>query len=520
MTTIKIYNLSSVRTLIRHGEDHFCLSGRRAELHVVLCDDMHSYFDWFFELTDLLEDIQVLDLPELSGSELRPLRAVAGEKYKLMPARRFNNITILAITSPEIRKTYLLTKTMRKVFTPHGGFDASSGKIKGSYGKIHAAMAMRGNKLLAVKDFRHVAKAGTTKVTDQEAMMREMRTMQKCHCRLKTYDVLEIGPKAYCVMDYMDGTLEQYVRWAQQAGLTKDDKKWIGRIILKELAFDVWQCHRVNFAHRDIKPENLLLSQNCVRLTDYGFAHRGPVPVPDLRGSPKYLTAWNMENEIADKALDIYNMGLTWLYYMLGDHLLKVVGQPGNFFLSHTEEPSEPQTRASPATEQLFRDFYLEYFDEKQPPRGIRGKALWRDSEAVRDTYWAALAFEYFHTRVYRTGRLNRGWGRLPQNLRFWEPVEARLKAARDCDPDLFKFVWERMLVQDPASRATADEVHRTLRTLTRNAMHWPAFNHVLEHDTPRSRREGLQRAFYEAQRAFRHDLHDSDSDDSDWDDF
>lgn len=495
-----LHDLTHAEDLTRHSEVHFSLTtqhGRPETLHILLCDEMHAYIDWLFELTDLLPDI-IVEEEVQSIDELTPLaERVAGQKYRLGAARTFNHIPVLLISCPgDPAKSYLITKTMRKHYDQAAGF--SGDKIKGAYGKIHAAMPMRDDRLLAIKEFRYDREAGKTTPVKPHDMMREMNVMKTCKCRLETYDVLEIGRKAYCVIDYMDGTLEQFVRWAEDARLSADDRKSIGRFILQELALDVRQCHRAGHVHRDIKPENLLVAQNRVVLADYGFAERDHGGHTVLAGSPKYWDAWSLQHLQATRALDVYNMGLTWLYYMLGEHLLVVVGQPGRL----TFRRSDSIAFAQPPEQRAFTNRYLKCHTQKRPPKGIVGQPEW-NQQAVKDTYAAALVFEYFHEQVYTSGRLNRT--RLGRTLRFWEPVEARLVEARDRDPELFQFVWEHMLVQDPTGRATADEVHRKVAALTRNALSKRVFNRVLDRPDARSRREGLRRALLAAKPAFSH---------------
>jgi serine/threonine protein kinase len=477
---IKKLDLSKVSELIRHTQDHFCLVRASGDVHLRLCDELHSYIDWFFELTDIMPGILVKDMS--MDTKPKKLSKTSAEKYICTTIQKFNKIPVLLIKDTGVQqKGYLITKTLKKGFDVTLGFDKVSGKIQGAQGKIRAAMALTGDKLCAVKELRYDIKPadGTHKHTgpiDPKDMMKEMKTMKICKCRLKIHDVLEIDRKAYCVIDYMEGTLTEYEKWAHRSttNLKKDEDKWIGRFILKELALDLRQCHKAGYAHSDIKPDNVLVTKNRVALADYGLANKGG---KHLCGTPNYLTAWNFEQNKVDKPLDVYNIGLSWLFYMMRGHLLSIVKVEADPYSARTKIWSlYKKKKKKIKTPSLLPPRILEFY------------------------YTAAVPFAYFHEFRYdRKGELKK---KLPKDLTWWQPVEDRLAEVRARDPELYQFVWERMLTQDPKKRATAEDVHKTLTTLLKNVPQSVPFNRVLNQSIAGSRRESLRKALKEAQMA------------------
>jgi hypothetical protein len=192
------------------------------------------------------------------------------------------------------------------------------------------------------------------------------------------------------------------------------------------------------------------------------------------------LTAWNFEQDKVDKPLDVYNIGLSWLFYMMQDHLLSFVEK-------------ELEKGGYSARTKIWNLYKKKKKKIKTLP------SSW--PSWVTDLYYsAAVPFAYFHEFRYdRKGELKK---KLPKDLMWWQPVEDRLAEVRAMDPELYAFVWERMLTQDSKKRATAEEVHKTLTTLLKNVPQSVPFNRVLNQSVAGSRRESLRKALKEAQLA------------------
>jgi serine/threonine protein kinase len=72
-----------------------------------------------------------------------------------------------------------------------------------------------------------------------------------------------------------NGDLFRLVR--RRTKLTEPD----ARLIFMQLISAVDHCHKNNISHRDIKLENILINQNIIKLTDFGYACR--IDDPDIK---------------------------------------------------------------------------------------------------------------------------------------------------------------------------------------------------------------------------------------------
>jgi serine/threonine protein kinase len=369
-----------------------------------------------------------------------------------------------------------------------------------------------GNKLLGVKEFRYRPKINpkngqryTSAILDDpdwDPMMDEMDTMRRCKCELKIHDVLQIDKKAYCIMDYMDGTLREYVKWktdkkfsrsnVSQAGgrdkdLIKKRDRQVGRFILKELTVDLKNCHMVRYIHKDIKPDNVLVKKNCVALVDYGFA--SPSYDKRLAGTQNYFPASSWRKRSVDKSTDIYNLGLTWLYYFVEYDLMDVI-----------------------------RYNYCDHIDDVSLVNIVKNNmgsiSFYGQDGTLNNIYHkASEIFSYFYNNYYdKKGEFNSKYfvehmeesrtvsDRRKKFLTQWQDkVDYKLGRAREADPELYAFVWEKMLNQDPNNRAQIREVDRKISTLFRKNPNTSDFNSFISHPNNLMKRKQIEKAFKKA---------------------
>lgn len=477
--------------MTREEEDRIELKADGSTFHIVFCDEDDAYWDWYLELSAMIPDLDFWD----DFDEKEAPKAHKGQKQIFSSKQKFGGIPVMLLKGNKKKdKSYLLTKTLKKQFDLGGGFHGDD-KLSGSFGKFRAAMELKGGTLLAVKEVRHKDKGtGFTRKTKRSKLNEEIEVMTECKCRIKVHDIIGLDQKTYCIMDFMDGDLENFTKWSyedilkpsshwiqsksggksvQDPGGVMNAHKWIGRFILKEMAYDLRACHRAGYAHKDIKAGNVFVARDRVVLGDYGEAQEKSNT--DFRGSPGYMTPLNYELERVDATVDVYNIGLTWLYYMIQDHLAFVVRRA-------TEHYGSLRT----GFDKVFR-LYMK--KRTKPSSRYKG---WHD---------AAVIFAYFYESYYsKKGELKK---KLPKDLQRWQAVEDQLARARTTDPELFAYVWERMLVQDDKKRATADEVGIQLNKMYKKAPRSTQFNNVIDNPTALFRRTTLRQAFKEAQKAF-----------------
>ncbi|XP_029654929.1 testis-specific serine/threonine-protein kinase 6-like [Octopus sinensis] len=104
-----------------------------------------------------------------------------------------------------------------------------------------------------------------------------------------------------------------------------------------ELARTIQYLHTNNIVHRDIKLENILICENCIKLTDFGFSCKTencPDPDEHLRstvcGTPGYCAPeiMNAANKYDPKCADIFSLGVV-LYFMISGKMAVPVGTVG-----------------------------------------------------------------------------------------------------------------------------------------------------------------------------------------------
>lgn len=490
------FNLSDIKRMKRIGEGFFHIERKRRRprtLCFIICDSANSFLDWHLEITDLLGDIEFEDLDPPPDE---PIRRTSAKKYVSTSVNKFNDIPIMLIKSTNGKSSYLITKTLKPYDYRHG-FNKIGEKIHGAQGKFRAAWQLGTTRdgLVGVKELRLKVKPGasTAKIEFKE-MMDEMKKMKKCKCRLKIYDVFQIGQKAYCIMDYMDGSLKDFVEWKKDKKiftldvLHAEDKpiiekrgRQIGRFILNELIRDLREIHKAGYAHKDIKPDNILVKKGRVALADYGNVEKGEGTW--LRGSPNYMPVENYRKERSDKSTDVYNLGLTWLYYFIGDHLLDVILRYCNTI-----------------------DDVSYSFLKKVLKNGIW--IGWKGASEM---------FSYFYNNCYdKRGELNeKFWNSLAEesrtvsdpNKQFYKPwkdqVDSKLMRARKIDPELYAFVWERILNQSGKERAKITEVDRKISALYRKSPGAFNFNRLIDHPNNLMKRVQLEKAFKEASKEY-----------------
>uniref|UniRef100_A0AC35UDU1 Protein kinase domain-containing protein n=1 Tax=Rhabditophanes sp. KR3021 TaxID=114890 RepID=A0AC35UDU1_9BILA len=136
---------------------------------------------------------------------------------------------------------------------------------EGSYGVVYRCRHRETGLIVAIKKF--------TESEDDPAIkkiaMREVRMLKQLkHPNLiNLFEVFKRNRKIHLVFEYCERTvlddLEKYPAGCPEPLIKKT---------IYQLIQGVNFCHKLNVLHRDIKPENILISQDSVKLADFGFA--------------------------------------------------------------------------------------------------------------------------------------------------------------------------------------------------------------------------------------------------------
>ena len=159
---------------------------------------------------------------------------------------------------------------------------------EGGFGITYAGLDTSLNLRVAIKEFfpsGFVTRLGTaspnvTEISDSEktaffkkgrmSFMREARALAQFAGSRGIVDVrdfFEENNTAYIVMEYLDGvTLKQYLK--EHGRLTPGETLELLSPVMESLV----QLHRSNLIHRDISPDNIMITDNGVKLLDFGAA--------------------------------------------------------------------------------------------------------------------------------------------------------------------------------------------------------------------------------------------------------
>ncbi|MBL8685757.1 MAG: serine/threonine protein kinase [Myxococcales bacterium] len=130
------------------------------------------------------------------------------------------------------------------------------------------------------------------------------------------------GAVPYLVMEYIDAPTLRGVL-DERGTLTIDEAV----AVIGALARGVHTVHERGVVHRDIKPENILYLADraggppSVKLIDFGISHRASGKKHDgnVSGTPAYMAPEQIRGEPADRAVDLWALGVTLYELVAGD---------------------------------------------------------------------------------------------------------------------------------------------------------------------------------------------------------
>jgi serine/threonine-protein kinase len=171
------------------------------------------------------------------------------------------------------------------------------------------------------------------------------------------YDVLDVGPDPYIVMEYVDG--ESLAQILRRGPLTVERALDLGIQIADALA----TAHANGVVHRDLKPANVSITPDGrAKILDFGLAKaRGPVggeigttaqsplTMPgQILGTPGYASPEQLTGAPADPQDDVYSLGVLLFEMLTGRRPFQADDAMGLALATLTQPP--------PAADEISQD--------------------------------------------------------------------------------------------------------------------------------------------------------------------
>ena len=189
----------------------------------------------------------------------------------------------------------------------------------GSFGRVYLASHLKTNVDYAIKV---IDKRNKTNIDGRPYFRREIEIMYKIrhpNC-VRLFGNFEDENYCYFIMEYVPGgNLYSLMSSNRNTGLNI----YLVASILRELISAIYYLHNMSppIIHRDIKPENVLLTNNSIKLTDFGWSnyinYEGEQR-STFCGTPIYLSPEMIQNTGHDEHVDIWCLGVLLFELLTG----------------------------------------------------------------------------------------------------------------------------------------------------------------------------------------------------------
>ena len=175
----------------------------------------------------------------------------------------------------------------------------------GTYGSVWKATNRETNEVVAIKKMKRKFYSW-----EEAISLREVKSLRKLNHPnvVKLKEVIRENDELYFVFEHMKQNLYQQIKDRDRYFSETRVKNWIYQI-LHSIAY----LHKHGYFHRDLKPENLLITDDTVKLADFGLAR-------EIRSRPPYTdyvsTRWYRAPEVLlrspyyNSPIDIFAIGV------------------------------------------------------------------------------------------------------------------------------------------------------------------------------------------------------------------
>ena len=190
----------------------------------------------------------------------------------------------------------------------------------GSFSKVYKAIESETNETFAIKII-NTSKLSPPLIKRLSNEIEILKSMNHPNIiSLHNYSITD--KHIYMVMEYCnDGTIRDKIGKLK----SENDIKYY----VKQIVDGMLYLETMNILHRDIKPENILISNNIVKIIDFGFSSdiKNDDMYSTICGTPMYMSPELLRCDKYDKKSDIWSLGV--ITYELFHHT-NPFGKPKN----------------------------------------------------------------------------------------------------------------------------------------------------------------------------------------------
>ena len=158
-----------------------------------------------------------------------------------------------------------------------------------------------------------------------EVFRKRFKSEAKIHSKLnhpnvvKLIDFQERKDGLFIIMEYVEGQqLDDYIK--NVSGPINENELIP---LFTQIVDAISHAHSKGLIHRDIKPANIIISENKIKVLDFGIAKEiseesGLTKTGVQVGTPMYMSPEQVNGEKVDKLTDIYSLGVTLFYMAVG----------------------------------------------------------------------------------------------------------------------------------------------------------------------------------------------------------
>ncbi|EAS07381.2 Serine/Threonine kinase domain protein (macronuclear) [Tetrahymena thermophila SB210] len=193
---------------------------------------------------------------------------------------------------------------------------------EGSFGRVYKALDQKSNEVVAIKQYLIKGFIDNPKL--QQLFNQELKILKQLNSKhvIRYIDDFSNSDSHFLVLEYCNqGDLGQLLTRKKDKKENISEQEVIG--YFKQILSGLQELHKHLVVHRDLKLDNILISQNCLKIADFGFAksfdNTKEVTLTTL-GTQTNMAPEVLEEKPYGMEVDVYSLGVL-LYQLLYGYL-------------------------------------------------------------------------------------------------------------------------------------------------------------------------------------------------------